>query len=189
MRPEGDANPPGWRDADLAEHGQPCLRQAVIFRYALAWVIIAIGALLFGPDLLGFPGNAQSGGAINANDGYLAGVLNRSFHNTYQLCLLGAWAAIIPHAATLAVFHRKSNLVAGYGEFAVWAQTVLTSLGFLGTIIGVSFAVGGLETAMKADDPSQLIAGLATAFDTTFLGLGGALTLMLLRKIIDFRDT
>ena len=56
-------------------------------------------------------------------------------------------------------------------------------MGFLGTIVGVSLAVSGLPTAMQQDDPSGLISGLSTAFDTTFLGLGAAITVMLLRKL------
>ena len=70
-----------------------------------------------------------------------------------------------------------------YEAFAQWAQTLFTSIGFMGTIIGVSLAVAGLEEAMIDGDPGALIGGLSTAFDTTFLGLFGAVCLMVLRRL------
>ncbi len=73
--------------------------------------------------------------------------------------------------------------MSAYDHFAAWGQTVLTSLGFLGTVIGVSLAVGGLRDAMLEQDPTSLIVGLSTAFDTTFLGLVGAIQYLVLRQL------
>lgn len=56
--------------------------------------------------------------------------------------------------------------------FAIW---VLPLLGFIGTVIGITQAIGGLEDSV---DPSaggsglgDVLGGLAFAFDTTFIGL------------------
>jgi hypothetical protein len=119
---------------------------------------------------------------------YLAAVLGRSLDNLYQLLLLSGWLAVFPHFLLLLKLDRKGLTVTAYARFAVWAQTLFTSLGFIGTIVGVSQAVSGLEGAMRNNDPGLLIAGLSTAFDTTFLGLGAAVTLMVLRKLAEVRQ-
>ncbi|MDX1656146.1 MAG: MotA/TolQ/ExbB proton channel family protein [Candidatus Competibacteraceae bacterium] len=56
-------------------------------------------------------------------------------------------------------------------QFTVW---VLPLLGFIGTVIGISQAIGGLETAVDGNGTAslnQVLGGLSFAFDTTFLGL------------------
>ena len=50
-------------------------------------------------------------------------------------------------------------------------------IGFLGTVIGISIAIGGLEEVMSGQEPTVLISGLRTAFDTTFIGLVASLVL------------
>ena len=52
-------------------------------------------------------------------------------------------------------------------------------------MVGVTIALGGLEQVMSKGDPSQLMNGLLTAFDTTFLGLLAALLLTILLFLID----
>ena len=62
----------------------------------------------------------------------------------------------------------------------VWAIPIL---GFIGTVSGLSYAIGGFGRVLsQTDDPSQLIealkgvtGGLATAFETTLLALVAAL--------------
>ncbi|MEL6958745.1 MAG: MotA/TolQ/ExbB proton channel family protein [Pseudomonadota bacterium] len=114
---------------------------------------------------------------------YIGGVLNRSLMSPFQAALLAGVIAVPLHS--LWVFTRYRVQVApAYESFASWAQTLFTSFGFMGTIVGVSLAVGGLQTAMEDGEPGALIGGLSTAFDTTFLGLTGAVALMMLRRLI-----
>ena len=72
-------------------------------------------------------------------------------------------------------------------NFTVW---VLPILGFIGTVWGISLSVAGLEQITQANNSGtmaeglqsglgQVLAGLATAFDTTFLGLVFAILIML----------
>jgi hypothetical protein len=122
-----------------------------------------------------------------APTGYIAGVWSRSLSQPFQALLLGAVLAVPLHAAWVAVQYggvaRKP-----YEAFAQWGQTLFTSFGFMGTIMGVSLAVAGLQDAMLEGDPGGLISGLSTAFDTTFLGLVGAVSLMVLRRLARISD-
>ena len=67
----------------------------------------------------------------------------------------------------------------------VWAIPIL---GFVGTVSGLSYAIGGFGRVLsQTDDPSQLIealkgvtGGLATAFETTLLALIAALLVQML---------
>lgn len=65
------------------------------------------------------------------------------------------------------------------------AATLFPALGFLGTVIGVSIAIGALEDVLASGDVSALMVGLRTAFDTTFIGLCAALVLTILIFVID----
>ena len=114
--------------------------------------------------------------------GYLGGVLSRSFESLYQGALLSGLLAMPLHA--IVSLRRGQAGAAAYDMFTLWGQTLFTSLGFLGTIIGVSLAVGGLAAAMGEGDPAGLIAGLSTAFDTTFIGLTASVLLMVFRTIV-----
>ena len=114
---------------------------------------------------------------------YLAGLWARSLAAPYQRVLLAAGLAVPAHAIWVVMLYGP-NAARGYDLFGQWAQTLLTSMGFLGTIVGISLAVAGLENAMENAAPGALISGLATAFDTTFLGLLGAIAIMVLRKAL-----
>lgn len=119
----------------------------------------------------------------NAEDvGYLWAVWGRSLKDAFQFLLLVGVITVPIHAAWVFARGRSTDVLEAYNSFGHWAQTMFTSLGFLGTIIGVSLAVAGLRAAMTRNDPGELIVGLSTAFDTTFLGLVGALLLMAFRK-------
>ena len=72
----------------------------------------------------------------------------------------------------------------------IWAIPVL---GFIGTVLGLSEAIGGFGTVVKSgvDDPKELIAalgnvtgGLSTAFETTLIALVIALLCQLLMTMV-----
>lgn len=65
------------------------------------------------------------------------------------------------------------------------AAILFPAVGFLGTVIGVSIAIEGLENVLKSGNPSLMMAGLRTAFDTTFWGLVASLLLTLVIFAID----
>lgn len=163
---------------DVDDHRQAERR---VLRHALAWFIVVFGLLLAGREVV----TTDLLPAADPDEGYLSAVLRRAMGDLYRLALLAGWGALVPHALILTIAWRNEATRAGYASFAAWVQVLFTSLGFLGTIVGVSLAVAGLPTAMQADDPAALITGLSTAFDTTFLGLGAAITVMLLRKLIE----
>lgn len=58
-------------------------------------------------------------------------------------------------------------------SFTIW---VLPLLGFIGTVVGITQAIGGLEQSVTPDAAlaeglGRVLGGLAFAFDTTFVGL------------------
>ena len=154
----------------------------LVARHALAWILLLAGGLLIWRGQL-----VQLAMFQSSSPSYLAAVFERSLGNLYQLLLLSGCLAVIPHFLLLAVLDRKGVILAAYQRFSIWAQSLFTALGFIGTIVGVSQAVSGLESAMQDNNPAGLIAGLSTAFDTTFLGLGAAVLLMCLRKLAELR--
>lgn len=144
-----------------------------VLRDFVGWMLVAGSGITLAAILTG-------GAAIG--DSYILGVLSRSLSSVFQGALLAAVCAVPLHAVWISLRHGVTGLVA-YEAFAQWAQTLFTSVGFMGTIIGVSLAVAGLQDAMVEGDPGALIGGLSTAFDTTFLGLLGAVLLMVLRRL------
>lgn len=153
-----------------------------LLRDALGWLLVTCG-------VLAFVAYARDGSKVSPDIGYLAGVWARSFTDPYQLVLLGAVIAVPLHFVTSMWRYGKDEAGDAYDRFGAWTQTLLTSLGFLGTVIGISRAVAGLRDAMAEQDPALLIQGLSTAFDTTALGLSGAVFLMLLRKTANMEVT
>ena len=86
-----------------------------------------------------------------------------------------------------------SSVDSGYSLLRafIWAVPIL---GFIGTVLGISDAVSGLNTSISGGDGEQLMEGLgivthglASAFDTTFIALAMAILLLFptetLRKI------
>ena len=154
--------------------------ESTVSRDALGWLILCGGLVWLSVSLDLVPVGPPSEDAS-----YLYAVLVRSFGNGLQAVMLAALAAVPLHA--IWTFARSGPAaVEGYDKFGLWAQTIFTAMGFMGTIIGVSIAVAGLKQAMVDKDPATLIGGLSTAFDTTFLGLSGAVLLMILRKVTRF---
>ena len=76
----------------------------------------------------------------------------------------------------------------------VWAIPVL---GFIGTVLGLSVAIGSFSTTLKADGNMEAIReslegvtqGLATAFETTLVALVCALILQLLITYLQGRES
>ena len=67
-------------------------------------------------------------------------------------------------------------------SYAVW---ILPTMGFLGTVLGISAAIGDMsgvfsQDADRASALSSVLANLEFAFDTTFAGLFGAIPVMAL---------
>jgi hypothetical protein len=161
--------------------------KARIFAILAAWTLVVFGVIAiliavteqFQPDTIA---RLESGG-------YFKALLFRTIASYYQLVLLSGWIALMPHALWFYWQGYRYRLHHDdYRQFTFEAQTLFTSLGFLGTIVGISLAVAGLADAMKVKDPAGLIDGLSVAFDTTFLGLGAAITLIVLRQIIPERE-
>jgi len=79
-------------------------------------------------------------------------------------------------AETDAIRLQEGN---GLVRIIVWAIPIM---GFLGTVIGITLALGGLSPQMLVDTPEQamegLLAGLSVAFDTTALALTLSILLM-----------
>ena len=148
--------------------------EARIFVDSVGWTIVMVGAVWLAAAN-GFPYQEIT------DRGYLGGVVGRSFESKYQAGLMAGLMAVPVHALWVYLVHSPPDRAAAYDRYAAWGQTLFTSLGFLGTIIGISLAVGGLEAAMSEGDPASLISGLSTAFDTTFLGLTASVFLMVLR--------
>jgi len=65
------------------------------------------------------------------------------------------------------------------------AAALFPGLGFLGTVIGITLAIGGLEDVLKGGSPKQLFYGLRTAFDTTAIGLIAGISLGIQLLLID----
>ncbi|MGQ9660674.1 MAG: MotA/TolQ/ExbB proton channel family protein [Thermochromatium sp.] len=73
--------------------------------------------------------------------------------------------------------------------FAIW---VLPMLGFIGTVLGITQAIGGLAdsvavTAAAGDGLGSVLGGLQFAFDTTFVGLVLVIPLMLALLVLRVR--
>ena len=72
----------------------------------------------------------------------------------------------------------------------IWATPML---GFLGTVIGITLALGGLSPEALVNSPEDamqgLLAGLSVAFDTTALALSLAIILMFMQFMVNQLDT
>ncbi len=91
--------------------------------------------------------------------------------------------------------HDESTMETSYNAIRglVWAIPIL---GFIGTVSGLSGAIGGFGRVLsETDDPSQLIealkgvtGGLATAFETTLVALVAALAVQMLMTFVKKRE-
>lgn len=138
--------------------------------------------------------------------GYLDGVARRATGSVYYGFLISAflgtlgyglalWRVAGGDARTLTAWllgtGRTRSFAHNEDAFAVQraplrdAVALFPALGFLGTVIGVTIAIGGLENVLDGEEPTDLITGLRTAFDTTFLGLVASLVLNLVLMAVD----
>lgn len=67
------------------------------------------------------------------------------------------------------------------------AAVIFPAIGFIGTVIGVSLAIGGLNSVIETGDTAPLLDGLRIAFDTTLLGLVASVVLTMLLYLIQSR--
>lgn len=65
------------------------------------------------------------------------------------------------------------------------ATVLFPALGFIGTVIGVSLAIGGLNDVIETGETAALLDGLRIAFDTTLLGLVASATLTVILYLCD----
>lgn len=150
-------------------------RKVLLWFFALFLAVLGIFLLLRGQGA--FPEE-------QADTGYLAGVIYRTYQNAFQLVLAAGLVAVVLHLIAALVLMAREESVDGYERLGPWLQVLFTSFGFLGTVIGVSIAIAGLPDAMNQRDPSLLIAGLSAAFDTTFIGLLASILVMIGRQIL-----
>ena len=68
------------------------------------------------------------------------------------------------------------------------AAVIFPAIGFIGTVVGVTIAIGGLGEVLKTRDPAILLGGLRVAFDTTLLGLVASVALTALLYLIQSRS-
>jgi hypothetical protein len=70
----------------------------------------------------------------------------------------------------------------GFVKIIIWAIPIL---GFLGTVIGITIAIAGLNPKQLEDSLPEVTAGLGTAFDTTAIALGFSMVLMFVQFVVD----
>jgi len=77
---------------------------------------------------------------------------------------------------------------AGYSfvRLVIWAIPIL---GFLGTVIGITMALGNLAPKALEESLHGVMGGLAIAFDTTALALGLSMILMFVQYEVDRRES
>lgn len=79
--------------------------------------------------------------------------------------------------------HHDSGL--GFIRFITWAIPIL---GFLGTVVGITGAIGGATAEKLETNMSEMTNGLAEAFDATALALGCTMTLMFLHFLVERQE-
>lgn len=67
-------------------------------------------------------------------------------------------------------------------RFLIWAMPIL---GFLGTVLGITEAIGGIDPEKMANDTSSITNGLTKAFDATALALSVTLVAMFFSYLVE----
>ncbi len=80
------------------------------------------------------------------------------------------------------VFKAKNR----YGSFTNYAASLMTSVGILGTFVGIVIGLAGFDTTDVAGSIPDLLEGLKVAFITSVYGLVGAVGFNLLTAFIKF---
>jgi hypothetical protein len=131
---------------------------------------------------------AQAGSISTEQLGHLAGTALPQYAHTRSLNQVCEAVRNRAHPIrSLDAFHAASrHLVRALLAF-------IPLLGFLGTVIGLTAAVGGLPSELNAPGRGDLdigasLLGLAVKFETTLLGLTGALVASLLLAFLEKRE-
>ena len=69
------------------------------------------------------------------------------------------------------------------------ATVLFPAVGFIGTVVGVSIAIGGLGDVLDSGETAPLLEGLRIAFDTTLIGLVASVALTALLHLVHVRST
>ena len=69
------------------------------------------------------------------------------------------------------------------------AAVLFPAVGFIGTVVGVSLAIGGLGDVLDSGETAPLLEGLRIAFDTTLIGLVASVVLTALLHLVHVRST
>ena len=69
------------------------------------------------------------------------------------------------------------------------ATVLFPAVGFIGTVVGVSLAIGGLSDVLDSGETAPLLEGLRIAFDTTLIGLVASVVLTALLHLVHARST
>lgn len=83
--------------------------------------------------------------------------------------------------------------LAGVSWYGTWLGRQLTTLGFVGTVVGLVIALAGVDPSRAGDlsavkaMAASLVAGMGTAFHTTLVGALGALWLAFCDRVADGR--
>lgn len=168
-----------WSIVHRALVGETFIHVAIIALFAIVIAAIIDAALALTSDLQGL--GALRSTLASAPRDEVATRLVRFSHTRPLQELLG-------HQSALVGLHQASRrLVRALVSF-------LPLLGFLGTVIGLTAAIGGLpnnlgpEAAGNLDIGASLV-GLSVKFETTLIGLVGALIASLLLALIERRES
>jgi biopolymer transport protein ExbB/TolQ len=71
-------------------------------------------------------------------------------------------------------------------RFLIWAMPIL---GFLGTVLGITEAIAGINPETMNNDPGAISSGLTKAFDATALALSLTLLAMFLNSMLEKMET
>ena len=167
-----------WSIVHRALVGETFVHVAIIALFAVVLAAIVDAALSLAGDLQGLVALRRTLAAAPRDE--VAARLSRFSHTRPLQELLG-------HQAALGGLHQASRrLVRALVSF-------LPLLGFLGTVIGLTAAIGGLpenlgpEAAGNLDIGASLV-GLSVKFETTLIGLVGALIASLLLALVERRE-
>jgi len=167
-----------WSITRRALAGETFVHVAIVALFAIVIAAIVDAALALASDLQGLAALRRT--LANAPPNEVAARLSRFSHTRPLQELLG-------HQSALVALHLASRrLIRALVSF-------LPLFGFLGTVIGLTAAIGGLpenlgpEAAGNLDIGASLV-GLSVKFETTLIGLIGALIASLLLALIERRE-
>ncbi len=167
-----------WSIVHRALVGETFIHVAIIALFAIVLAAIIDAALSLAGDLQGLAALRRMLAATPRDE--VAARLSRFSHTRPLQELLGQQSALVG-------LHQASRrLIRALVSF-------LPLFGFLGTVIGLTAAIGGLpenlgpEAAGNIDIGASLV-GLSVKFETTLIGLVGALIASLLLALVERRE-